>query len=159
MGIKKVFLDTSFFIRLMKESDEHYANAQTYFKRFQEKDATFFLSTIAIAEYGTGDDISHLPFRLYKTLPFNVNHAKVAALFAKTAFEAKRKGAISLENRIIIPNDTKLLAQAEVEKADLFLARDENFEKLAQFLKEKGLISFEFLDIRRAPGEYFGELF
>lgn len=159
MEIKKVFLDTSFLIRMTDNNDEHYANAQTYFKRFQEKDVTFFLSTIAIAEYGTGDDISHLPFKFCKTLPFNVNHAKVAALFAKTAFEAKRKGAISLEGRVIIPNDTKLLAQAEVEKADIFLARDENFQKLAQFLKEKGLISFEFLDIRRAPGEFFGELF
>lgn len=139
----------------MNENDEYHVNDHTYFKRFQEKGATFFLSTIAIAEYGVGDDISHLPFRLCKILPFNVSHAKAAALFARTAFDAKKKGAISLEGRVIIPNDTKLLAQAEVEKADLFIARDENCHKLAQFLKVEGLISFEFLDLRSAPEEFF----
>ncbi len=75
------------------------------------------------------------------------------------AFENKRKGVVALENRVVIPNDTKILAQAEEINVDLFIARDDNCEKVYQLMKENGLISFDYLDLRTPPNQFFGELF
>lgn len=66
---------------------------------------------------------------------------------------------MALENRVVIPNDTKILAQAEEVKSDVFIARDDNCEKVYQLMKDNGLLSFEYLDLRTPPSQYFGELF
>lgn len=112
--IKKVFFDTSFFIRLYKTDDPDHQNAKAYYRRFRERDAEFFLSTIVAAEFGTGAEI---------------------------------------------PNDTKILAQAEEIGANLFIARDDNCEKVYTLMKDNGLLSFEYLDLRTPPTEFFSELF
>lgn len=157
--IERAFLDTSFFIRLFKTDEQHHANAVAYFRRLREAKTTFLLSTIVVAEYGVKDDIRNLPFRECKLQPFNLNHAQLTADLARAAFEARRKGVVALENRVVIPNDTKLFAQAESEGANLFIARDDNCQKVYNFLKNEGLLSFEFLDLRTDPGVLFGELF
>lgn len=159
MKIEKIFLDTSFFIRLLNPNDPHHEYAKTYFRRYRDDKATFFLSTIAVAEYGVGADIRTLPFRDLKLIPFNLNHANLTAEFAKALFEARRKGAVALEKRVVIPNDTKLMAQAQLEEVDLFIARDDNCEKVFEFLKREGFLTFNYLDLRTPPGEHFGELF
>ncbi len=157
--LKKVFFDTSFFIRLYKTDDPDYENAKTYWRRFRENDCELFLSTIVAAEFGTGGAIKKLPYKYVTVLPFNLNHAERAAALAMVAFENKRKGVIELENRVVIPNDTKILAQAEEINTDLFIARDDNCEKVYQLMKENGLLSFDYLDLRTPPNQFFGELF
>jgi predicted nucleic acid-binding protein len=156
---KKIFLDTSFFIRLTNKADEHHANARAYFQRFSKENAVLLTSTIVVAEYGIGAPIQTLPFRSLQLLPFNYDHAKLAAQFAKSAYEARRKGAVSVSSRVVIPNDTKLFAQAAAEQATLFIGRDDNCQSVRNFLNEKGLAPFSYLDLRTAPSEYFGELF
>lgn len=116
---KKIFFDTSFFIRLYKTDDPDHKNAKTYWRRFRENDCAFFLSTIVAAEFGTGGAIKKLPYKYVTVLPFNLNHAERAAALAMVAFENKRKGVVALENRVVIPNDTKILAQAEEINVDL----------------------------------------
>lgn len=157
--VKKVFLDTSFFIRLYKTDDPDHENAITYWRRFRENDCELYLSTIVAAEFGTGGPIKKLPYKYVIVLPFNLNHAERAAALAQVAFENKKKGAVKLENRIVIPNDTKILAQAEEINADLFIARDDNCEKVYRSMKEEGLLSFDYLDLRTPPNQFFGELF
>ncbi len=157
--LKKVFFDTSFFIRLYKTDDSDYENAKTYWRRFRENDCELFLSTIVAAEFGTGGAIKKLPYKYVTVLPFNLNHAERAAALAMVAFESKRKGMVELENRVVIPNDTKILAQAEEINTDLFIARDDNCEKVYQLMKENGLLSFDYLDLRTSPNQFFGELF
>ena len=66
---------------------------------------------------------------------------------------------MSVSSRVVIPNDTKLFAQAAAEQATLFIGRDDNCQSVCNFLKEKGLAQFSYLDLRTAPSEYFGELF
>ena len=156
---KKIFLDTSFFIRLTNKTDEHHANARAYFQRFVKEEAVFLTSTIVVAEYGIGAPIQTLPFRSFRLLPFNFEHAEVTAQFAKAAYEARRKGAVNVSGRVVIPNDTKLFAQAAVEQVTLFIGRDDNCQSVCHFLKEKGLAQFSYLDLRIPPSEYFGELF
>ena len=156
---QKVFLDTSFFIRLYKPDDPDHANARAYWERFRKDDCELFLSTIVAAEFGTGGAFKQLPYKYVTVLPFNLNHAERSSVLAQVAFENKRKGAVELENRVVIPNDTKILAQAEEVKSDVFIARDDNCEKVYQLMKDNGLLSFEYLDLRTPPSQYFGELF
>ncbi len=159
MKNKRIFLDTSFLIRLLNREDPDHAHARAYFDRFRKDKASLLLSTIVMAEYGIGDEIDHLPFRHTQVIPFNSNHARRAAIFAKAAFAARRKGAVILEKRIVIPNDTKLMAQAQEEKADLFITRDDNCTSLHNFLKSEMLVDFDLLDLRTPPATFFGELF
>lgn len=157
--LKKVFFDTSFFIRLYKTNDPDHENARTYWRRFRDNDCELFLSTIVAAEFGTGGAINKLPYKYVTVLPFNLNHAEKAAALAAVAFEHKKKGMVELEHRVVIPNDTKILAQAEGIQADLFVARDDNCEKVYQLMKKNSLISFDYLDLRIPPHQFFGELF
>ena len=158
-NIKKIFLDTSFFIRLMNQDDPHHKNALIYYRRFRDNKSQFYLSTIVAAEYGIGADVQLLPYNDLKVLPFNMDHAEKTSSLAKVAFEAKRKGAVALENRVVIPNDTKLLAQAQEVEVDLFIARDSNCEKVYEFMKNEGLLTFQYLDLSISPKQYFNELF
>jgi len=158
-SVKKIFLDTSFFVRLLKTDTPEHQNARTYFRRFRSENIELLLSTIVAAEYGVGADIRLLPYRDITVLPFNLNHANRSSELAKLAFENKRKGAIVLENRVVIPNDTKLLAQAEEAGADLFIARDDNCEKVYKLMKSNGLLTFDYLDLKTTPSVYFQELF
>ncbi|MEM6633707.1 MAG: hypothetical protein AAF694_28805 [Bacteroidota bacterium] len=64
-----------------------------------------------------------------------------------------------LENRVLIPNDTKIMAQAHITKASHLVGRDNNAAKLLKFLNEQGLTACSFLDISVPPNEFFGELF
>ncbi|MFK8005720.1 MAG: PIN domain-containing protein [Saprospiraceae bacterium] len=158
-NIGNVFLDTSFMIRLLNSNDSDHKNALQYFKRFRDNDSKIYFSTIAVAEYSVGANPETLPYPFLTLIPFNFDHAKLTAIFAKATFDAKKRGSIELEHRVIIPNDTKLMAQAEVLKIDLFIARDKNCITVYNFLKEEGLTSFEYLDLRKPPNEFFEELF
>jgi predicted nucleic acid-binding protein len=71
-----VLLDTSFFIRLMDESEPLHKNALGYFRYFLESDFELFISTIAIAEYCVRGKLDELPLRNLKILPFNLDHAE-----------------------------------------------------------------------------------
>ncbi len=159
MNLKSVFLDTSFFIRLMNQVDPHHEHAKTYFKRFRDDEVVMATSTIVLAEYGVQGNISHLPLNGLRLLAFDINHARQSSIFAKEAFDARRKGAIETEHRVMIPNDTKLMAQAHIFQADYVVGRDNNFSTLIQFLQGEGLTSCQFLDITLPPNEFWGELF
>jgi len=156
---QRVFFDTSFFIRLYKQDDPDHKNARNYWERFRKENYEMFLSTIVAAEFGAGGAIKQLPYKYVTVLPFNINDAERSSVFAQVAFENKRRGVIKLENRVVIPNDTKILAQAEEIKADLFIARDDNCRTVYQLMKDNDLLSFNYLDLRTPPNEYFSELF
>ncbi len=156
--IKKVFLDTSFFIRLLNPKEADHQNALTYFRRFTNDKIELCLSAIVVAEFGIKGNIAHFPYPYLQLVPFNFDHAKLTTTFARIAYEARRKGALEVGKRVVIPNDTKLMAQAEKEGADLFIGRDDNFDSVHNFLKENKLVSYNYLDLRTPPNEFYGEL-
>ncbi len=92
---KSVFLDTSFFIRLLDKTEKLHTNAKGYFKYFLEHDFEMVISTIAIAEYCVGGDVHELPLINLQIVPFNLDHAKRTGEFAKIAFDAKKKKALA----------------------------------------------------------------
>jgi predicted nucleic acid-binding protein len=152
-----VYLDTSFFIRLMDERDPLHKNAVGYFKYFLENDFELFISTIAISEYCVRGKLAELPLRNLKILPFNLDHAEKTGELAEVVF--KEKNRLSLSQRTIIPNDTKLFAQAAIEKSIRFyLSSDSESNKIYTLLREKKLINFEFIDLSIPHSEFFGIL-
>lgn len=159
MTHKAVLLDTSFFIRFLNESDPLFKNADGYFRYFLQKEITMMISTISIAEYCVGGDVHELPLRNLQIVPFNLDHSKRTGEFAKIAFNAKRTGKIDVANRNIIPNDTKLFAQADCEKAiEFYLSSDSESLKIYNLLRQETAPKFQFIDLNTPYNETFGLL-
>lgn len=159
MTHKAVLLDTSFFIRFLNENDPLFNHADGYFRYFLQKEITMMISTISIAEYCVGGDVNELPLRNLQIVPFNLDHSKQAGAFAKIAFNAKRNGKIDVANRNIIPNDTKLFAQADCEKAiEFYLSSDSESLKIYNLLKEANAPKFQFINLNTPHHETFGLL-
>lgn len=134
-----VLLDTSFFLRFLNEKDPLFNNADGYFRYFLQKEIIMMISTISIAEYCVGGDVHELPLRNLQIIPFNLDHSKRTGEFAKVAFKEKKLGNLSVVNRNIIPNDTKLFAQADTEKTiEFYLSSDKESYKIYDLLKSKG---------------------
>ena len=155
---KSVLLDTSFFLRFLNDEDPLYNHADGYFRHFLREETTMLISTISIAEYCVGGDINELPLKNLQILPFNVGHAKRTGEFARLVFRHRNK--LDLTNRAIIPNDTKLFAQADTEAAVLYyLSSDNESQKIYGLLRSQNAgPKFEFLNLNVPPSEAFGIL-
>ncbi|MFN8711748.1 MAG: hypothetical protein ACK5Z2_02765 [Bacteroidota bacterium] len=81
--LKSVLLDTSFFLRFLNDKDSLYTNADSYFRYFIENEIPMLISTISVAEYCIGGDVSELPLRNLQIIPFNLDHAKRAGDIAR----------------------------------------------------------------------------
>jgi hypothetical protein len=116
-----------------------------------------FISTISVAEYCVGDAFENLPMKNLQLLPFNLNYAKRTAEFAKIVFQHKNK--LNLKERNIIPNDTKLFAQADIEKSiEFYLSSDEESLKIYNLLKPNSNPRFQFINLKTPYSETFGIL-
>lgn len=110
-----VLLDTSFFIRLLNEEDPLHNNALGYFRYFLEHDFVIKISTIAIAEYCVRGNVSELPLKNMLIVPFNFDHAQRAGKMIAEVYAEKKKRGATIAPRAVVPNDTKMFAQADVE--------------------------------------------
>ncbi len=157
MTNKAVLLDTSFFLRFLNDSDPLFKNADNYFRYFLQKEITMMISTISIAEYCVGGDVRELPLRNLQIVPFNLDHSKRTGEFAKIVFQ--NKGKLKLKERNIIPNDTKLFAQADSEKAvEYYLSSDSESNKIYNLLRQETAPKFQFIDLHVPHNETFGML-
>jgi hypothetical protein len=157
MTHKAVLLDTSFFLRFLNDSDSLFKNADGYFRYFLQKEITMMVSTISIAEYCVGGDVHELPLRNLQIVPFNLDHSKRTGEFAKIVF--LNKGKLKLKERNIIPNDTKLFAQADTEKAiEFYLSSDTESQKIYNLLRKETNPKFQFIDLNTPFNETFGLL-
>ena len=157
MTNKAVLLDTSFFLRFLNDSDPLFKNADNYFRYFLQKEITMMISTISIAEYCVGGDVRELPLRNLQIVPFNLDHSKRTGEFAKIVFQ--NKGKLKLKERNIIPNDTKLFAQADCEKAvEFYLSSDTESNKIYNLLRQETAPKFQFIDLHVPHNETFGML-
>lgn len=152
---KTVLCDTSFFIRLLDKNDALHLNAKNYFQYLMENNYQLAISTIAIAEYCVGGSIDELPLRNLQIIPFNLDHSKRTGELAKIVFQ--NKGKIKLNERNIIPNDTKLFAQADCEELVAFyLSSDTESLKIYNLLKEHTNPKFQFINLYTPYSEFFG---
>jgi len=154
---KSVLLDTSFFLRFLNDESPLYKNADNYFRYFIQHEITMMVSTISIAEYCVGGDIHELPLKNLQIVPFNLDHSKRTGEFAKIVFQ--NKGKLKLNERNIIPNDTKLFAQADCEKSvEFYLSSDTESLKVYNAIKDKTNPKFQFIDLNTPHHQTFGIL-
>jgi predicted nucleic acid-binding protein len=154
---KGVLLDTSFFIRFLNESDPLFKNSEGYYKYFIQKEIPMFMSTISIAEYCVLGTINELPLKDLQIIPFNLSHSKRTGEFARIVFN--KKGKLKLQQRNIIPNDTKLFSQADVESnIGYYLSSDTESKKVYDLLVNEEKPKFQFIDLSNKYSEVFGVL-
>ncbi|OGX91591.1 hypothetical protein [Hymenobacter coccineus] len=155
---KSVLLETSFFIRLLNPSDPLARQAEGYFRYFQQEQYPMLISTVSIAEFCVLGALDQLPLKNLRVLPFNVVHAVRAGEFAAAVFASK--GRNLLLNRNIIPNDTKLFAQADSEASiGYYLTSDSESGKVHTLLRQTGQNPrFQFVDLKTPHTEVFGTL-
>lgn len=150
-----VLLDTSFFIRLLNPSDKLHSNALNYYKYFLTESITLKVSTISIAEYC----VDELSLKTLQILPFNLDHAVRTGEFAAVLF---RENSISIERihpRAIIPNDSKLFAQAYTDKSVThFVTSNKRSATTFSILKREVKPRFDLLDISTPYNEFFAVL-
>ena len=152
-------LDTSFLIRLLKEDEPLHKYAKAYFQYFLENKFVLYVSTVAVAEYCVKGNLDQLPFECVRVVPFNLDHAEKAGSFARTLYNAKNKGDYSPEQRLIIPNDTKIFAQASAIDALYFVTADTEAFKAIDLLAKENALSFAHVDIHDPISSFAGTLF
>jgi len=156
---KAVLLDTSFILRFLNEKDPLFKNADGYFRYFLEKDYSLIISTISVAEYCVGGTIDQLPLKNLKILPFNLSHSKRTGEFARILFNERRAGNMNFKERVLIPNDSKLFAQADTEPSiEYFLTSDSESQKAYNILKKFTNPHFTIVDVNQSHLTTFGIL-
>ena len=157
-GINGVLLDTSFVIRLMKTGDPLHANAQAWYKELLDRKVPMFLSTIVIAEYCVKGSFEELPVRNLRVLPFNVDHARRAGPYAGTMLQQRVKGGP--DERAVVLNDVKLLAQAESElQISHFITKDIGFHGRVRQLRDGGHdLRTRIIDLASPVADVLGRL-
>ena len=86
-----------------------------------------------------------------------LDHAKKAGEFAKIIFGHKKR--LKYDDRNIIPNDTKLFAQADVETfVEYYLSSDTRSLGIYNLLKQHTSPKFQFIDLNTPYTETFGLL-
>ena len=154
-----VLLDTSFFIRLLNDEDELHSNAVGYYKYFLENEITLKVSTVTIAEYCVLGKLDDLPMANLQILPFNLKEAQRAGEFAQIIFTENKISLTSLHPRAIIPNDSKLFAQADIDKTIThFVTSDIRSKGTLGLLKKGTNPKFEIISIDIPFSETFGIL-
>jgi hypothetical protein len=116
------------------------------------------VSAIAIGEYCVKGDITELPLKNIQTLNYNVIHAVKAGACGAIAFDARKIKEIAT-NRIVITNDIKLFAQAEIERVDYYVTGDKNSSEMYDLLRQETGLSYQFIDIYKTVEESFYLLF
>ena len=143
---RSVLLDSGFLIRLMNPEEGLHAVAMNLFRSFVTNGVTCKVSTIAVAEYGVKGCLQYLPTRYLEFVPFTFQHAEVAARFMQTILKVKQERGAVIQPRVIIPNDTKMFAQASYEDdVYAFVSADSEAKKVYDLLENP---KFEFVDIR-----------
>lgn len=118
-----------------------------------------YISTITVAEYCVNGDISELPLRNVRIVPFNIQHAINAGKFAKALYDARLTKELSIDNRLIIPNDAKIFAQANCsDDVKFFVTSDTKSSKLINIIAGKETVTFEHMDIHTPHTQQFGVL-
>lgn len=141
-----VLLDSGFLIRLMNPDELLHPVALSLFKEYVTAGVICKVSTIALAEYGVKGNLKFLPTRYLEYVPFTYDHAQVASVFMRRIIQVKQERGAVILPRVIIPNDTKMFAQASAD-ADVtaFVSADAEAKKVYDLLESP---DFDFINIR-----------
>ena len=160
MGVKHgVLCHTGFLIRLNQPQDPLHGNARDYLKYLIERGHLLYVSTIALAEYAVRGKIENLPMRYFRVLPFNIDHAQKAGELAHIVFSKRDQIPAEITQRVIIPNDTKMLAQADTtDEVTHYLTADQKCEVVYRLIHGSMPLRFQMLSLSTPYHQAFGEL-
>lgn len=93
-------------------------------------------------------------------IPFNYDHAIRAGKMIGEVYAEKQKRGAKIMPRAVVPNDTKMFAQADVEPdVNYYGTSDVECKKVYDMIKAaEGSLSFSFIDITIPYNKFFGEL-
>jgi predicted nucleic acid-binding protein len=150
-----VLLDTSFIIRLLKTDDPLHANTKAWFRWLLDHKVPMHLSTISISEFCVKGSFDQLPLRNVRVLPFNWQHAQRSGEFARILLDQRKD-----EERAVVINDIKLLAQADVEpRISHFLTKDQRLNAKITQLSASGVqLHTILLDLNTPLADVLGQL-
>lgn len=150
-----VLLDTSFVIRLLKTDDPLHSNAKAWFRWLLDHKVPMHLSTISISEFCVKGSFDQLPLRNVRVLPFNWQHAQRSGEFARVLLDQRKD-----EERAVVINDIKLLAQADVEsRISHFLSKDRKLNSKVTQLATAGVqLRTTLIDLNTPLADVLGQL-
>lgn len=94
-----------------------------------------------------------------RALTFNIDHAESAGKFASIAFELRQQVPTEITQRVIIPNDTKMFAKADVQpQISHYLTADDRCETLYWLIARQIPPRFQILPLKVPARQAFGEL-
>jgi len=116
-----VLLDTSFLISLVDSKRVNHDTAKQYYKHILEQRLPIYFSAIVASEFSIKQPIEELELRSFRVLPFNIPHSKKSAHLWNLL-----DGRDSGDNRSVVKDDIKIIAQALCENIPFILTDDAN---------------------------------
>lgn len=157
---KAVLVDTCFLVKLLNSTTDLHENAKDYYDYFIRESIIMKVSTITLAEYCVKGSLEDIPLRSMQILGFNFPHSDISGKFAETVFRIKRQDNIQIEPRNIIPNDSKLFAQASYETSiGGFVSSDSKAKLVYDIIQSEHIMNFDYWDINTPISERQGILF
>lgn len=114
-------LDTGFLITLVDPARLHHNAAGQYYRHMLQNGIPMYLSAIVVSEFCVRQPIADLPLAAIHPLQFSVPHGQRAA----TLFNASGPRDQG-DQRHVVRNDLKIIAQAHHEDIAFILGEDEN---------------------------------
>jgi predicted nucleic acid-binding protein len=114
-----VLLDTSFLISLVDQKRAHHDIAAQYYKFLIEQQIPLYFSVIVAAEIAIKQPITDFPLKNFRILPFNIPHSIEAARIWNLL-----NGHDAGDNRAVVRDDVKIIAQALREDIPFILTED-----------------------------------
>ena len=117
------------------------------------------VSTITIAEYCVLGALDDLPLKNVQIVPFNLNAAEKTGEFARIIFSGNKNSLERLFPRAIIPNDSKLFAQCDVDgTVTHFVTSDVRSKDTYTLLRKETKPKFDIINIEVPYHQTFGIL-
>lgn len=114
-----VLLDTSFLISLVDENRPNHKVASQYYRFMLDEEVPMYFSAIVAAEFEVKQPIADLPLKNFRSIPFNIPHAKEAGRLWN---ELGKRDEGDL--RHVVRDDVKLIAQANHESIRFLITED-----------------------------------
>lgn len=114
-----VLLDTSFLISLVDQNRPNHAVAAQYYRMMLEEQVPMYFSAIVAAEFEIKQSITQLPLKNFRSIPFNIPHAREAGRLWNLLGQ-RDEG----DSRPVVRDDVKLIAQAHHESITFILTED-----------------------------------
>ena len=138
-----VLLDSSYLISLVDAKRKNHAIAGQYFRLMTEQQHRMVLSAIVVAELAVKQPITDFPLDNFLILPFNIPHAIEAARLWNAL--QRDQG----DDRAVVKDDVKLMAQAEKEVIPFLLTEDAStLYKYCERLRIDGCIKLKAIKLK-----------